>query len=184
MLKQPQPHFVFIIMGVSGSGKSVIAKKIAQRMNIAFLDGDFLHPRRNILKMADGQPLNDEDRTPWLSALNDAIFAMQRTQAVSLLVCSALKQRYRDCLRQGNPNLRFIYLAGDQATLEKRLESRKGHFFKPEMLNSQFSILEEPSPDEDDVYRIQINQPLQGVLSDALAAIRQVTHNLDRILTV
>lgn len=181
MCKQPQQHFVFIIMGVSGSGKSVVAKKIAQRMNIAFLDGDFLHPRRNILKMAEGHPLNDEDRKPWLSALNDAVFAMQRTQAASLLVCSALKQSYRDCLRQGNPNLRFIYLAGDQSTLEKRLKNRKGHFFKPEMLISQFKILEEPSPDEDDVFRIQVNQSLDGVVSEVLASIGQVTHNLDNM---
>ena len=187
MLKQPQQHFVFIIMGVSGSGKSVIAKKIAQRMNVAFLDGDFLHPRRNILKMADGHPLNDEDRQPWLAALNDAIFAMQRTQKISLLVCSALKQSYRDCLRQGNPNLRFIYLAGDKSTIEKRLKSRKGHFFKPEMLATQFTSLEEPGPDERDVIRIQVDQPLDAVLKEALTTIRQVSQhpdNISKILTV
>lgn len=177
MLKQPQQHFVFIVMGVSGSGKSIIAKKIAQRLNIAYLDGDFLHPRSNILKMAEGSPLNDDDRKPWLAALNDAVFAMQRTQAISLLVCSALKHRYRDCLRKGNPNVKFIYLAGDQSIIEKRLKSRKGHFFKPEMLTTQFTSLEEPSADEKDVIPIQVDQPLEGVVSEALAAIRQVIHN-------
>lgn len=85
-------HYVFILMGVSGSGKSVVANRVAQQLQTAFLDGDFLHPRANILKMADGHPLDDKDRQPWLQAINDAAFAMQRTQAVSLIVCSSLKK--------------------------------------------------------------------------------------------
>lgn len=84
-------HHVFILMGVSGSGKSAVANGVAQRIGAAFLDGDFLHPRANITKMASGHALNDEDRKPWLHALNDAAFAMQRTNKVSLIVCSALK---------------------------------------------------------------------------------------------
>ncbi|CCJ94484.1 Gluconokinase [Cronobacter malonaticus 681] len=106
-------HHIYILMGVSGSGKSVVASEVAHRLKAAFLDGDFLHPRRNIMKMAAGDPLNDDDRTPWLQALNDAAFAMQRTNKVSLIVCSALKKRYRDILRSGNPNLSFIWLKGD-----------------------------------------------------------------------
>ncbi len=85
-------HHVFILMGVSGSGKSAVASGIAQKIGTAFLDGDFLHPRANIRKMSDGHALNDSDRLPWLKALSDAIFAMQRTNKVSLIVCSALKK--------------------------------------------------------------------------------------------
>lgn len=85
-------HHVFILMGVSGSGKSVVANRVSYQLQTAFLDGDFLHPRANIMKMADGHPLNDQDRQPWLQAINDAAFAMQRTQAVSLIVCSSLKK--------------------------------------------------------------------------------------------
>ena len=81
-------------MGVSGSGKSAVASEVAHQLHAAFLDGDFLHPRRNIEKMASGEPLNDDDRKPWLQALNDAAFAMQRTNKVSLIVCSALKKLF------------------------------------------------------------------------------------------
>lgn len=85
-------HHVYVLMGVSGSGKSAVASEVAHQLKAAFLDGDFLHPRSNITKMASGEPLNDDDRTPWLQALNDAAFAMQRTNKVSLIVCSALKK--------------------------------------------------------------------------------------------
>jgi gluconokinase len=82
---------IYVIMGVSGSGKSAVAAAAARQLSAGFLDGDFLHPRSNILKMAAGEPLNDDDRAPWLAALNDAAFAMQRTNTVSVIVCSALK---------------------------------------------------------------------------------------------
>lgn len=101
-------HHVYVLMGVSGSGKSAVASEVAHQLQAAFLDGDFLHPRSNIMKMADGHPLDDNDRQPWLQALNDAAFAMQRTQEISIIVCSALKKSYRDILRQGNENLKFI----------------------------------------------------------------------------
>lgn len=85
-------NHVFVLMGVSGSGKSAVASAVAYKLDSAFLDGDFLHPRSNINKMAEGYALNDEDREPWLKSLNHAIFAMQRTNLISLIVCSALKK--------------------------------------------------------------------------------------------
>ncbi|PPY36391.1 gluconokinase, partial [Cronobacter sakazakii] len=139
----------------------------------AFLDGDFLHPRRNIMKMAAGDPLNDDDRTPWLQALNDAAFAMQRTNKVSLIVCSALKKRYRDILRSGNPNLSFIWLKGDYEVIESRLRARKGHFFKPQMLVTQFEALEAPQEDEKDVLIVDINPSLDDVIDSTIALINK-----------
>jgi gluconokinase len=168
-------HHVFILMGVSGSGKSAVANTVAQQTNAAMLDGDYLHPRANINKMASGHALNDDDRAPWLAALNDAIFAMQRTNDVALLVCSALKKNYRDRLRQGNANLHFIYLQGEKEVIEERLKQRKGHFFKPQMLVSQFATLEEPSADEQDVYAVNIDQPLAGVVADTIQFINEAT---------
>ena len=165
-------HYVFILMGVSGSGKSVVANRVAQQLQTAFLDGDFLHPRANILKMADGHPLDDNDRQPWLQAINDAAFAMQRTQAVSLIVCSSLKKSYRDTLRKGNSNLKFIYLKGDFDTIESRLKARKGHFFKPSMLVTQFSTLEEPDTEETDVVAVDIRQSIDDVVSATVRAIK------------
>jgi gluconokinase len=168
----PSPsHHVFILMGVSGSGKSAVANQVSHQLNTAFLDGDFLHPRRNIMKMADGHPLDDNDRQPWLQALNDAAFAMQRTQEISIIVCSALKKSYRDILRQGNENLKFIYLQGDFETIESRLKARKGHFFKPQMLVTQFATLQEPGADEPDVLVVDINHSLDEVVAATVATI-------------
>ena len=166
---------IYVVMGVSGSGKSAVAAAAARQLSAGFLDGDFLHPRSNILKMAAGEALNDDDRAPWLAALNDAIFAMQRTNPVSLLVCSALKKSYRDRLREGNRNLHFLYLKGDKTVIEERLKQRKGHFFKPQMLVTQFAALEQPGADENDVMAIDINQPLDGVVADTLACINRIT---------
>lgn len=166
-------HHIYVLMGVSGSGKSATAREVAYKLRAAFLDGDFLHPRRNILKMAADEALNDDDRRPWLQALNDAAFAMQRTNEVSLVVCSALKKHYRDLLRDGNPNLSFIWLKGDADVIAERLKARKGHFFKPEMLKTQFATLEIPQADEPDVLAVDIAQPLADVVADTLALIEQ-----------
>ena len=145
-------HHIYVLMGVSGSGKSAVASEVAHQLHAAFLDGDFLHPRRNIEKMASGEPLNDDDRKPWLQALNDAAFAMQRTNKVSLIVCSALKKHYRDLLRAGNPNLSFIYLKGDFDVIE---------------------TLQEPGADETDVLVVDIDQPLEGVVASTIEVIKK-----------
>ncbi|WP_272522288.1 gluconokinase [Providencia sp. PROV202] len=167
-------NYTFVLMGVSGSGKSAVASGVAQQLQAAFLDGDFLHPKSNIMKMASGQALNDDDRRPWLEALNGAIFAMQRTNQISLVVCSALKKSYRDILREDNKNLYFIYLKGDAAVIEERLRARRGHFFKPEMLKSQFDTLQEPDTQEADAYAVDIRPALNEVIDNTCATIRQI----------
>jgi len=105
-MSHPQNH-VFILMGVLGGGKSAVARAVAHDINSAMLDGDYLHPPANINKMATGHAMDDNDRTPSLVALNNAIFTMQRTNGVSLLVCSGLKKRYRDRLRKGRQQSAF-----------------------------------------------------------------------------
>jgi gluconokinase len=164
-------HKVFIIMGVSGSGKSSVAAEAARRTGAAFLDGDFLHPRENILKMGGGLPLSDEDRHPWLAAVNSAAFAMRRSNQISVIVCSALKRRYRDLLREGNQGIVFIHLAGSAELVGERLLARSGHFFKPELLKSQFEALEEPDADEGDVRRVEIAQSLPEVVDEVVRLI-------------
>lgn len=170
------PHHAFVLMGVSGSGKSAVANEVAYQLGSAFLDGDFLHPRTNITKMASGQALNDDDRYPWLTALNNAIFAMQRTNEISLVVCSALKKSYRDILREGNKDLSFLYLKGDFDLIESRLRTRKGHFFKPQMLVSQFETLEEPMDNESDVHVIDIHPSLDKVVDNTIQMINIIAH--------
>lgn len=165
---------VFVLMGVAGSGKSAVGSALVPKLSAAFLDGDFLHSRANIAKNVAGIPLNDDDRRGWLTAINDAAYAMQRTNTISIIACSALKKQYRDLLRKGNDNLSFIYLQGQFDVIEARLKARKGHFFKPAMLVTQFETLEEPNNDETDVHLINIDRPLEQVICDTIDWIQTI----------
>ncbi|MBC3214036.1 gluconokinase [Serratia sp. JSRIV001] len=162
-----------ILMGVSGSGKSTIGAAVAREIKAKFIDGDDLHPRANIQKMASGQPLNDEDRAPWLQRLNDAAYSLNHKNESGIIVCSALKRRYRDLLRKDNDNMVFIYLKGSFETILARLQARSGHFMPTELLKSQFEALEEPGVDEKDVICVDIDTDVEGVVGRCVAALKQ-----------
>lgn len=162
---------IFVLMGVSGSGKSAVAKQVSYNLDAAFLDGDFLHPKANILKMRSGIPLNDEDRFPWLNLISNAVFAMSNVNDISIIICSALKRKYRDIIRGENENVHFIYLKGSYDVIADRLAKRKGHYQKTGMLQSQFDTLEEPTADEKDVYIVNTEQPLERVVHDTQQVI-------------
>ena len=168
---------IVVVMGVSGCGKSTVARRLAAAFDAALLDGDFLHPRSNVEKMARGEPLDDADRAPWLAALNDAAYTMSRTNSLSFIVCSALKSRYRDRLRQDHPGMRFLFLKAKRELLESRLSARSGHFFKPAMLASQFAALEEPGRDEGDVMTVDADAGLEEVV---MAAQRMIGKESNR----
>ncbi len=159
-----------IVMGVSGSGKSSVGEGIANGLNAKFIDGDDLHPRNNIDKMAMGEPLTDADRAPWLERVRDAAYSLDRKNERGVIVCSSLKKAYRDLIREGNDHLVFVYLDGDFVLIRDRMASRVGHFMKEDMLRSQFEALECPKG-EDDVLAISIDQPLDAVVAQAIAAI-------------
>ncbi|ATM76416.1 TPA: gluconokinase [Serratia fonticola] len=162
-----------ILMGVSGSGKSTIGAAVAREIKAKFIDGDDLHPRANIQKMASGQPLNDEDRAPWLQRLNDAAYSLNHKNESGIIVCSALKRRYRDLLRKDNDNMVFIYLKGSFEVILGRLQARSGHFMPTELLKSQFEALEEPGADEKDVICVDIDTDVEGVVGRCVAALKQ-----------
>lgn len=162
-----------ILMGVSGSGKSTIGAAVAREIKAKFIDGDDLHPRANIQKMASGQPLNDEDRAPWLQRLNDAAYSLNHKNESGIIVCSALKRRYRDLLRKDNDNMVFIYLKGSFEVIMARLQARSGHFMPTELLKSQFDALEEPGADEKDVICVDIDTDVEGVVGRCVAALKQ-----------
>lgn len=132
-------------MGVAGSGKTTIGKALAEALGWSFYDGDDFHPPENVAKMAQGIPLDDADRAPWLTTLHDLIASCLANDKPVVLACSALKQRYRDQLSAGNPCTEFVYLKGDFQTILERMKQRRGHYMKPEMLQSQFAALEEPT---------------------------------------
>jgi gluconokinase len=135
----------FIIMGVSGCGKTSVGIELASRLNWTFYDGDdFLTPA-NIAKMAQGTPLNDADRAPWLASLHNLISTNSVEGSSGVLACSALKERYRRILLADNPNVKIVYLKGSYDLIWPRMAARAGHFMKPTMLQSQFDTLEEPT---------------------------------------
>jgi gluconokinase len=136
-------------MGVSGSGKSLIGATLARELDIAFVEGDDLHPPDNVTRMAAGMPLTDADRHGWLIAVAARLREAKRAGIGLVVSCSALKRSYRDLLRSGGAaDVRFVYLAGSRALLAERMAERRGHFMPPALLDSQLSSLEEPSPDE------------------------------------
>lgn len=139
---------ILVVMGVSGSGKSTVAEAIARRLGWTFVDGDAFHSPEHVAKMHAGQPLTDADRAPWLARIAAWIGERLAAGEPGVIVCSALRRRYRDGLSRGRPEVRFVYLDGDRALIERRLAVRAGHFMPPALLDSQFATLEPPGPDE------------------------------------
>ncbi|HEV8381730.1 MAG TPA: gluconokinase [Gemmatimonadales bacterium] len=140
---------LYVIMGVSGSGKSAIGATLARKLDIAFVEGDDLHPPDNVKRMAAGIPLTDDDRRGWLTAIAARLREAKRAGVGLVVSCSALKRSYRDLLRSaGEADVRFVYLAGSRALLAERMAHRRGHFMPPSLLDSQLATLEEPSADE------------------------------------
>ena len=135
----------FIVMGVSGCGKSSVGKALAAALGWDFYDADDFHPPANVAKMANGTPLDDSDRTPWLAALHDMISSNLKAEKPGVLACSALKERYRQQLLEGNDAVQIVYLKGSYDLIWSRMVDRKDHYMKPQMLQSQFASLEEPS---------------------------------------
>ncbi|MGO8941381.1 MAG: gluconokinase [Mycobacterium sp.] len=134
-----------VVMGVSGSGKSTVGSALAQRLRVPFVDADTLHPPDNIAKMAAGEPLDDDDRYPWLEKVGRWL-ADHRDGGVA--ACSALKRKYRDQLRAHCPQVEFLHLRGSPELIASRLAARSGHFMPAALLQSQFDALEPLGPDE------------------------------------
>jgi carbohydrate kinase (thermoresistant glucokinase family) len=136
---------LYVVMGVSGCGKSTVAEALAKRASGVFLDADDFHPHANKQKMASGIPLTDDDRWGWLDKLNLELRKLSGNPKPVFLACSALREAYRQRLRNGLSEMTFIYLRGSKECIAGRLAGRAGHFMAPELLESQFATLEEPS---------------------------------------
>ena len=143
VLKSGHKAIVIVIMGVSGSGKTRVGSLLANTLNWMYRDADNFHSRENLEKMSNGIPLTDQDRAGWLLKLRGLISRYIEKDEDLILPCSALKESYRQILRV-NEEVRFVYLRGTYEQIEARMRERSGHFMKPEMLKSQFEILEEP----------------------------------------
>ena len=138
---------VIIIFGVSGAGKTTIGKLLARDLRWRFIEADDFHPAANIEKMRSGHPLTDNDRWPWVEQLRQQIERSLCARENAVLACSALKRAYRDRLHVSD-EIKFVFLRGDYALVEKQLRSRRGHFMNAALLQSQFDDLQEPQADE------------------------------------
>lgn len=151
-----------LIMGPSGCGKSTIAARLASELGCVFVDADDHHPAKNREKMAQGQPLTDDDRAPWLKTLAQ-VLQTNRTRG-QVLACSALKIAYRSVLLEAVPSLEVFYLAVPREQLFTRLDSRQNHFFDPSLLDSQLTTLQPPSPEQTIDGTLSINEVLSLIL--------------------
>lgn len=158
---------VLVVMGVSGCGKTTIGKMLGEKLGWKYYEGDEYHPKENVEKMSSGIPLNDDDRKPWLLTLRGIIENHLKDGTGAVVSCSALKQKYRDLLKV-NEDTKFVYLKGDYDTILRRMQARKDHYFKPEMLKSQFDALEEPS----NVIAENIEMEPERIVEDVLEKIK------------
>ncbi len=160
---------IIIIFGVSGCGKTTIGKTLGETLKIPFYDADDFHPQKNIDKMRLCIPLSDKDRQPWLNILSKKIKVWNKNSDV-ILACSALKENYRKTLKGDNNNVKWIFLNGSFELIESRIQKRKNHFMKPDLLKSQFKTLEIPNY----AINISVNQKLNHIVETILEKIKPI----------
>ena len=154
-------------MGVSGCGKSEVGRALSEALGVPFLEGDDFHSAANVAKMSAGTPLTDDDRADWLLALQAQIRNACDSGIGLVLSCSALKRRYRDLLRVGDPALRFAHLLGERALIEARMKARPGHYMPPSLLDSQLQALEPLQADEAGIV-LDIRKPIAELVAEIL----------------
>lgn len=160
----------FVVMGVSGCGKSSVGTAVAEKLGIGYIDGDDLHPTENIAKMSRGEPLTDSDRVPWLVRVGQRLAEIDGPVIIG---CSALKRAYREIIRDkaGEP-VCFLHLEGSRETLFERMANRSGHFMPVALLESQLATLEPPGLEET-VITADIEQPFDQLVDALVATIRE-----------
>ena len=162
---------VLVIMGVSGSGKTTVAEKLAEQLGWPFQEGDALHPAANVEKMRHGTPLTDEDRAPWLAVIADWVSHRVSAGEHGIITCSGLKRAYRDQITAGHQQVALIYLHGDRLTLEQHIQTRHHAFMPAALLDSQLATMEAPSPDEH-VLQVEVDETVE----QTVLAIRTSLH--------
>src|SRR4051794_2611900 len=157
---------VFVIMGVSGAGKTTVGTEVSQRLQLPFFEGDSFHPQANVDKMSAGIPLTDADRVPWIDALTTGINHRPDPKRDAIVACSALSRFVRQRIRERmHDAVDFILLHGEPQLIEERLSTRAQHYMKPGMLSSQLAALQMPRS----AYCVDVSKPLDQVVADVVA---------------
>jgi gluconokinase len=163
---------IAVMMGVSGSGKTTVARGVAEREGWRLVEGDNFHPPANVAKMHAGTPLTDADRWPWLHAIAREIDAMRARGEQAVVACSALKRAYRDILIGARKDVVLVYLQGSQALIAERIAARKDHFMPAALLDSQFATLEEPGEDEHPIV-VSIAPPPATIVDNVVRQLKE-----------
>ena len=163
---------LYVVMGVAGSGKSLIGSALAHALDLEFVEGDEFHSPQSIDKMSAGIALTDADRADWLRALAFRLRVHHDAGTGLVVACSALKRSYRDVLRVGASDVRFVFLAGPRELIAQRLSDRGRHFMPASLLDSQFATLEDPSPDEN-AWVVDIAKTPAEIVTDLVARASQ-----------
>ncbi|HVR44792.1 MAG TPA: gluconokinase [Thermoanaerobaculia bacterium] len=158
---------IIVVMGVAGAGKSTVAAHLARRLGFRFVDGDSLHPPRNVRKMSAGRPLSDDDREEWLRSLGGLVAEADRSGTGLVLACSALREVYRRTLRERGGDVRFVYLRASPSLAAERAEARSGHFMPAALVASQFEALEEPG----DALVVDAARPPEALADEIVRAL-------------
>ena len=162
---------VLVMMGVSGCGKTTIARGVGELLGWELIEGDTFHPPANIAKMKYGTPLTDADRWPWLAGIAREIDAISAAGRSAVVACSALKRSYRAILIGDRADVVLVYLRGAPALIGARIAARRGHIMPPDLLASQFAALEEPGPDEHPII-LSVAPAPEAIIEAGLAALR------------
>lgn len=166
-----------VIMGVSGVGKSTLGSALADSLDRPFIDADDLHSSSNRIKMSQGTPLDDLDRQPWLHQIGREILRVQEQGSAPIVACSALKRKYRDKLRDFDPNIAFLFLNGDAETIAGRISERSHEYMPSSLLSSQFEALDVPV-DEPRVLELDIRASVCQLIDSAAEWIRLLQRDL------
>ena len=161
---------VIVVMGVAGSGKSTVAAELARRLRWLFIEGDAFHPPANVAKMRAATPLTDDDRAPWLDAIAAWIADARSRGERCVVACSALKRAYRERIRAGRTDVRFVYLQGPYDLIARRMAARREHYMPVALLKSQFETLEAPAPDERAIV-LSIDRPPESMADEIVQAV-------------
>lgn len=158
---------IIVVMGVAGSGKTRIGRALSRELGWPFYDADDFHPLENIATMSGGVPLSDEAREPWLDMLRELLQRLHADRVDAVLACSALRAHFRERLREGAGDVRYVYLRADRELLERRLTTRSGHFMPAALLDSQLAALEEP----EGALTVDAAQPPEQLVAEIRSAL-------------
>lgn len=164
------PPLALVVMGVAGSGKSTVARRLARTLGARFIEGDRLHPPANVARMASGQPLTDAHREGWLDAVAREIVASVARGDGAVAACSALKRLYRDRLRMACGTILFVHLDVARDVAGKRVAGRRSHFMPASLVDSQFATLEPPGDDEAALV-VDATLPIDAIVASAVARL-------------